>query len=136
MWFSFKIQELSILLVTGFINFGVTNQAQQVSLNFVVEDSMLVLSYEFADITFCELLVLSEAISDYGSQAFVLHSPKASLPLVTCSSPCRTSKEENILHPLGHLLLTLGDDFTSHGLIFKAAIYQLLGCSSHGLNSQ
>ena len=46
----FNIQELSVLLVTGFINFGVTNQAPQVSFNFVVEDSMLVLSYEFADI--------------------------------------------------------------------------------------
>ena len=41
---SFKIQELIVLLVTGFINFGVTNQAPQVSFNFVVEDSMLVLS--------------------------------------------------------------------------------------------
>ena len=42
---------------------------------------MLVLSYEFADIIFCELLVISEAISDYGAQAFALHSPRASLPL-------------------------------------------------------
>ena len=67
MWFSFKIQELSILLVTGFINFGVTNQAPQVSFNFSVEDSMLVLSYEFYDIRFCELLDVYEAISDYGS---------------------------------------------------------------------
>ena len=32
----FKIQELSVLLVTGFINFGVTNQAPQLSVNFVV----------------------------------------------------------------------------------------------------
>ena len=60
------------MLVTGFINFGVTNQASQVS-NFVVEDSMLVLSYEFVDIRFCELLVISKAISDYGAQAFALH---------------------------------------------------------------
>ena len=52
----FNIQELSVLLITGFINFGVTNQAPQVSFNFVVEDSMLVLSYEFYDIIFCELL--------------------------------------------------------------------------------
>ena len=62
----FKIQELSVLLVTGFINFGVINQASQVSLNFVVEDSMLVLSCEFAGIIFCELLVTYEAILDYG----------------------------------------------------------------------
>ena len=48
----FKIQELSLFLITGFTNFGVANQAPQVSSNFVVEDSMLVLSYEFADIKF------------------------------------------------------------------------------------
>ena len=63
----FKIQELTILLVTGFINFGVRNQASQVSFNFVVEDSMLFLSYEFADIRFCELLDIYEAISYYGA---------------------------------------------------------------------
>ena len=54
----FNIQELTVLLVTGFINFGVTTQAPQVSFNFVVEDSMLVLSYEFVDIRFCEILVI------------------------------------------------------------------------------
>ena len=37
---------------------------------------------------------ISEAISDYGAQAFVLHSLGASLPLVTCSSPHKTSKEK------------------------------------------
>ena len=40
------------------------------------------------------------------------------------------------MHLPGHLLLTLGADFTTHGLIFKAATYQLLECSSHGLNPQ
>ena len=30
----FKIEELTVLLVTGFIRFGVTNQAPQVSFNF------------------------------------------------------------------------------------------------------
>ena len=67
---------------------------------------------------------------------FALHNPRASLHLVTCSSPHRTSKEEDILHPPGHLLLTLGADFTTHGLLFKADIYHILGCSSHGSNSQ
>ena len=43
----FNIQEVSVFLVTGFMSFDMTNQAPQVSLNFVVEDSMLVLSYEF-----------------------------------------------------------------------------------------
>ena len=134
----FNIKEILVLLVTGFINFGVTNQAPQVSFNFVVEDSMLVFSYEFADIRFCEILVIVEAISDYGAQAFSLHSPRVSLPiyLITCSSPHRTSKVGDILHPPGHLLLTLGADFTSHELNFKASIYQFLGFSSHGSNSQ
>ena len=106
----FNIQELTVLLVTAFINFGVTNQAPQVSFNFVVEDSMLVFSYEISDIRFCELLVIYEDISDYGAQAFTLHSPRASLPfyLITCLSPHRTSKDGDILHLPGHLLLTLG----------------------------
>ena len=68
MWLIFNIQELTLFLVTSFINFGVTNQASQVSFNFAVEDSMLVLYYEFADIIFCELLVIYQAISDYGAQ--------------------------------------------------------------------
>ena len=97
---------------------------------------MLVFSYEFADIIFYEILVIYEAILDYGSQAFDLHSPRASLPLVTCSYLHRTSKVGDILHPPRHLLLTPGDDFSSHGLMFKAEIYQFLGCSSHGSNSQ
>ena len=63
-----------------------------------------------------------------------LNSPSASLPLITCSSSHRTSKEEDFLHPPGHLLLTLWADFTTHGLLFKA--YQILGFSSHGSNSQ
>ena len=84
---------------------------------------MLVLSYEFSNIIFCELLDIYEAISDYGAQAFALHSPRDSLLLVTCSSPHRTSKEEDILHPLGHLLLKIGADFNTHGLLFKAEKY-------------
>ena len=83
-------------------------------------------------------MVILEAISYYGSQSFTLHSPRASLPLYlfTCSSPHITSKEGDTLHPPIHFLLTLGVDITSHGLLFKGAIYQLLGCSSDGLNSQ
>ena len=45
-------------------------------------------------------------------------------------------KEEDILHPPGHLLLTLGADFTSHGFLFMATTYQFLECSSHVLNPQ
>ena len=113
-----------------------TNQAPQVSFNFVVEDSMLVIYFEFADIIFCEILDICEAISYYGSQSFALHNPMVSLPLVTCSSSHRTSQEGDILHPPGHLLLTLGADFTTHGFMLKADIYHILGCSSHGSNSQ
>ena len=40
------------------------------------------------------------------------------------------------MHLPGHLLLTLGADFTTHGLLFKADIYHILRCSSHGSNSQ
>ena len=64
----FKIQNISVLLKTGFINFGVTNQAPQVSFNFAAKDSMLVFSYEIADILFQESLAMYEAISYYGSQ--------------------------------------------------------------------
>ena len=84
----------------------------------------------------CDSLSILEDISDYGAQEFTLNSPRDSLPLVTCSSPYRTSKDEDILHPPGHLLLTLGADFTTHGFLFKANIYQFLGCSSDGSNSQ
>ena len=99
---------------------------------------MLVSSYEFADIIFFESLIIYEAILYYGSQAFTLHSPRDSLPfyLITCSSPHKTSKDGDILHSLGHLLLSLGADVKSNGLMFKASIYQFLGFSSHGSNSQ
>ena len=40
------------------------------------------------------------------------------------------------MHSPQHFLLTLGDDFTSHGLMFKAANYNFLGFTLHGLNSQ
>ena len=41
---------------------------------------------------------ISEDISYYGAQAFALQGTRASLPLVTCSSPHRTSKEGDIMH--------------------------------------
>ena len=124
------------MLVTSCINFGVTNQAPQVSFSFAAKDLMLVFSYEIADIRFCELSDIYESISYYGAQSFSLHAPRASLPLVTCSSPHKTSKEGDILHLPGHLLLTLGADFTTHGFLLKDDIYHFLGFSSHGLSSQ
>ena len=85
---------------------------------------------------FFESLVISKDISYYGAQEFTLHSPRASLPLITCSSPHRTNKEGDILHPPGHLLLQIGADFTTHVLLFKAETYQFLECSTHGSNPQ
>ena len=58
------------------------------------------------------------------------------LLLITCSSRHRTSKEEDILHPLGHLLIRLGADVTTHGFLFKAATYHFIECSTHGSNPQ
>ena len=62
----------------------------------------------------------------------------SSLPsyLITCSSPHKTSKDGDILHSTGHLLLTLGADFTSYISMFKGATYKFLGFTSHGYNSQ
>ena len=71
-------------------------------------DLVLVSSYEVADILLCDSFAISEDISDYGAQSFTLQSPRDSLPLVTSSSSHRTSKEEDILHLLGHLLLKIG----------------------------
>ena len=135
---SFKLQEPSVMLVSGLINFGVTNQVPQVSFKLAAGDLMLVSSYEFSDIIFCESLVILEAILDYGSQAFALYSPRTFLHsyLIACSSPHRTSKDGDILHSPEHFLLTLGDDFTSHGSMLKGRVYHFLGFSSHGLNSQ
>ena len=114
----FKIQELSAMLVASLTNFGVKNQVPQFFFNFAAGDLVLVSYYEVADILFFDSVAISKGISNYGSQAFSLHSPMASQPLVTCSSPHRTGKEEDFMHPPGHLLLTLRDIFTTHGLIF------------------
>ena len=64
---NFKFQEPPVMLVFVLINFGVKNQAPQVSFNFVAGDSMLVFSHEVVDIKFCESLDILEAISDYGA---------------------------------------------------------------------
>ena len=123
---NFIFQELSVMLVAAITNFGVKNQVLQVFFKFAAWDLVLVSCYEVTDILFCESLVISEDTSDYGAQAFALHNPRASLPLVTCSSPHRTSKEEDILQPPGHLFLTLGAVFTTHGFLFMDAIYQFI----------
>ena len=93
------------MFVVALINFSVTNQVPQVFFKLVARDLMLVFSYEFYDIIYCELLNIFEAISYYGAQSFSLHSPKDSLPiyLITCSSPHRTSKHGDILHSPRHL---------------------------------
>ena len=124
------------MLVAALTNFGVKNQVPQFFLKIAARDFVLVSSYEVADILICDSLDVYEAISDCGAQSFTLHSPKASLLSVTCSSPHRTGKEEDFLHPPGHLLRILGAIFTTHGFLFMAATYQFLEFSSHGLNPQ
>ena len=56
--------------------------------------------------------------------------------MITYPSLHRTSKIGDSLLPPRHLILTLGADFNSHGLMFKDAIYHFLGFSSHGYNSK
>ena len=121
----FKIQEISFMLVVALTNSGVNNQVPHFLFKTIDGDLVLVSSYEVAYILLCDSLDISKSISYYGSQSFALHSPMASLPfyLITCSSPHISSKDGDILHSLGHLLLTLGDDFTSHGFTLNAAIY-------------
>ena len=80
---NFIFQELSVLLEAALTNFGVKNQVPQFFFKFAAGDLVLVSSYEVADILFCESLAITEAISDYGARAFTVHSPRASLPLVT-----------------------------------------------------
>ena len=49
---SYRVQYLSIPLVSILINFGVKNQVPQFSFEIVVGDLMSVLFYEFVDIIF------------------------------------------------------------------------------------
>ena len=57
-----EFQGLSVMLLTDIISFDVKNQAPQVSFKFNDGDLMLVSSYEFYDIKFCESLDILEAI--------------------------------------------------------------------------
>ena len=109
------------MLVASLTNSSVKNQVPHFLFKTVDGDLVLVSLDEVADILLCDSLAISEAISYYRAQAFALHSRRASLPLVTCSSSHRTSKEED--HPPGHLLLTIGDVLTTHGFLFMDATY-------------
>ena len=62
---SFKFQEPPVMLVV-LINFVVENQLPQVSFKIAEGNLMSIFSHEYADIIFCESLVILEAISDYG----------------------------------------------------------------------
>ena len=68
----FKIQDLSIMLVAALTNSGVKNQVPHFLFKTADGDLVLVSSYEVADILLCDSLDISEAISDYGAQAFTL----------------------------------------------------------------
>ena len=52
----FKFQYPYVMLVVGFINFGVKNQVPKISFKIFAEDLMSVFSHEFADIIFCKYL--------------------------------------------------------------------------------
>ena len=73
---------------------------------------MLVFSHEF-DIRFCEPLDILEDISYYGYQKLSLHGSNT-LPsyLITCSSPHSISKDGDIMHLPGHLVLAPRAYFT------------------------
>ena len=120
------MQEPSVMLVVSLTNSGVKNQVPHFLFKTADGDLVLVSSYEVANILLCDSLAISKDISDYGAQAFSLNSHSASLPLITCSSPHRTSKEEDFLHPPGHLLLTLGDVLNTHGFLFMDGTYHFL----------
>ena len=80
------------MLVAALTNSGVKNQVPHFLFKTVGGDLVLVSSYEVAYTLLCDSLAISKDISYYGAQGFALHSPRASLPLVTCSAPHRTSK--------------------------------------------
>ena len=103
------------MLVSALTNSDMKNQVPQFLFKTAAGDLVVVSSYEVSDILLCDSLSILESISDYVAPSFTLNSPNASLPLITCSSSHRTSKEEDFLHPPGHLLLTLGDVLTTHG---------------------
>ena len=136
---NFKFQEISVILGIDLITIGVKNQAPQVFFkNYVVGDSISISSHEFTDVIDSESLDILEAIPYYLSQAFTLHGPRPPLPsyMITCTLPYSDNEIGDILHSLGHLLLALGDDFTSHGSMLKDETSQFLGFNSHGSNSQ
>ena len=54
----FKFQEPLFILVVVLINFCVKNLVPQVSFKIAAGDLMSVFSHEFADIIFCESLVI------------------------------------------------------------------------------
>ena len=56
----FKFQDLSVMLESALINFGVKNQVPKISFKIYARDLMLVFSHEFADIIFCESLDILE----------------------------------------------------------------------------
>ena len=122
------------MIVTVLISIGVKTQAPQVSFKLVAGDSMAVSSHEFSYMKYCDFMNILKDRSDYRAHTFSLLGLISSPHMITCSSP--HSKDGDLLHSLGHLLLTFGAQFTSHGSMFKDEPSQLLGFTSHGLNSQ
>ena len=121
------------------ITIGVKNQAPRVSFkNYATKDSISISSHECTVVMDSDSLDILEAIPYYGAQEFSLHVPIHPLPsyMITCTLPYSDNEIGDILHLLGHLLLTSRVDFTSFGSMFKSRTYQLLGITSLGSNSQ
>ena len=53
---NFKFQDPPIMLLVVLINFGVKNQAPQVSFKFVVGNSMSISSHKFSDMKYCDFM--------------------------------------------------------------------------------
>ena len=69
------------MFVFVLINFGVKNQAPQVSFkNYVVGDSVSFYSHEFNNVMYSDSFDILEDISDYRAQTFDFHSLSLLLP--------------------------------------------------------
>ena len=77
---NFKFKDLSVMLVNVLVNFGVKNQAPQVSLKFVVGDSVSVSSHEFTDMKYCDFMDIFKSILDYRAYTSALIVPMSFLP--------------------------------------------------------
>ena len=107
--------------VADLMSFCEKNQAPQGSFKSFAGDSMSVYFYELLILHFVISCIFLEAISDYGAQAFALHGPMSPPSCsITYSSPHSARNDGYLLHSFGWILLSFGDESTSHGLKYQA----------------